>query len=293
MRRVLAALTITVLLVAIVIERVVAYKIQQITHPPQHGNFNMKAANDQPITQIALHTADGLSLVGWHIPSQNNATIILQHGYSDNSSQLINIGLVLAEQGYGVLFFDFRGHGKSESATVTLGLDETQDTDAAVAFLKQQTKSDNHKIGLLGNSMGGATAIIAAANNLNIDAVAVEGVFAELKEEVGIGITTQTPLPAKPFDSIFMFLTEWKTGLAISDVAPVEEIGAISPRPILIMQGGKDVRIEADSGERLFAAAGEPKEYWYEDSAEHVTFQTTVPVEYERRIVDFFDTYLK
>src|SRR6266496_933011 len=167
------------------IERVVAYKMYEITHPTHIDNYAMTFENGQPIQQVHFETVDDLVLTGWYIPPQNGVVIILQHGYHANSAEMLPIGLMLARHGYGILFFDFRGHGKSEGNTVTLGLFETQDTDAAVNFLLEQ--SEVNKIGLVGNSMGGATGILAASKNENIQAIAVEGVFSELKDEVGIG----------------------------------------------------------------------------------------------------------
>ena len=273
-----------------IVERVVAYKINEITHPNHIDDYSMTFENGQPIQQVNFETVDRLVLTGWYIRPRNGAAIILQHGYHANSAEMLPIGLMLARHGYGVLFFDFRGHGKSEGNTVTLGLFETQDTVAAVKFLLEQPEVN--KIGLIGNSMGGATGIMAASKNKNIQAIAVEGVFSELKDEVGIGIQVQTPLPAFPFDVIFIYIAECETGYRLSDIAPVEVIGKISPRPIFIMQGGNDQRINRDSGKSLFAAAGEPKFYWYEPSAAHVAIYQAAPEDYEKQVADFFDHYL-
>ena len=140
--------------------------------------------------------------------------------------------------------------------------------------------------------MGGATGILATSQNEKIQAIAVEGVFSELKDEVGIGIEVQTSLPAFPLNMIFIYIAERETGFKLSDIAPVKKIGQISPRPILIMQGGNDARINTESGQRLFTAAGEPKQYWNEPSAAHVAIYQTSPQDYEKHVIDFFDQYL-
>jgi hypothetical protein len=239
--RIISGLFFSMLLGIIVVERVVAFKVNEIMHPRHFGNYSMALESGQPIQQVHFRTEDDLMLTGWYIPPQNGSVIILQHGYRANSHQMLPIGRMLAGRGYGVLLFDFRGHGKSEGNTVTLGLFEVQDTHAAVRFLLKQ--SEVNKIGLIGNSMGGATGVLAASQNEKIQAIAIEGVFSELKDEVGIGIEVQTPLPAFPFDGIFIYMAERETGFSFGDIAPVEKIGQISPRPILIMQGGNDARI--------------------------------------------------
>jgi len=287
--RVIFGLLFAIFFSIFIVERVVAFKINEITHPNRFSDYLMTLENGQPIQPVHFKTEDNLILTGWYIPPKNGSVIILQHGYHANSHQMLPIGQMLAKHGYGVLLFDFRGHGKSEGDTVTLGLFEVRDTNAAVNFLLKQPEVNN--IGLIGNSMGGATGILAASENENIQAIAVEGVFSELKDEVEIGIEVQTPLPAFPLDVIFIYIAEHETGYRFSDIAPVEKIGQISPRPILIMQGGNDARIHTDSGKRLFAAAREPKQYWCEPSATHVAIYQTVPQDYENQVIRFFDQY--
>lgn len=288
--RIISSLCLAILFSIFIVERVVAFKINEIMHPDRVDDYSMAFEDGQSIQQVHFKTIDNLTLTGWYIPPKNGAVIILQHGYRANSSQMLPIGLMLAKHGYGVLLFDFRGHGKSEGNTVTLGLNEVQDTDSAVSFLLEQPEVN--KIGLIGNSMGGATGILATAQNKEIQAIAVEGVFSELKDEVGIGIEVQTPLPAFPFDIIFIYIAERETDFRLSDIAPVEKVGQISPRPILIMQGGNDERINSESGKRLFSAAGEPKRYWHEPSAAHIAIYETAPQDYEKHVIDFFNQYL-
>lgn len=155
--RIISVLFFAILFSIFVVERVVAFKINEIMHPDHADNYSMALEDGQSIQRVHLQTIDNLTLTGWYIPPKNGAVIILQHGYRANSSEMLPIGLMLAKHGYGVLLFDFRGHGKSEGNTVTLGLNEIQDTDAAVSFLLEQPELN--KIGLIGNSMGGATGI--------------------------------------------------------------------------------------------------------------------------------------
>ena len=76
-------------------------------------------------------------------------------------------------------------------------------------------------------------------------------------------------------------------------VRPIDDIGEISPRPVLIMHGGRDELVPPDTGERLYAAAAEPKFLWYAPDAAHVKLSTQYPAEYEARVLTFFDAVLK
>jgi fermentation-respiration switch protein FrsA (DUF1100 family) len=62
---------------------------------------------------------------------------------------------------------------------------------------------------------------------------------------------------------------------------------------VFILQGGTDDHISLDSGEKLYEAAGEPKELWYEEEAVHHGLEEEpFLAEFERRVVGFFDQYL-
>jgi fermentation-respiration switch protein FrsA (DUF1100 family) len=69
-------------------------------------------------------------------------------------------------------------------------------------------------------------------------------------------------------------------------------IGRLSPRPILLLQGGLDTVVAADNGRRLYDAAREPKELWFEPELGHANFDREKPEEYERRVVGFFERAL-
>jgi fermentation-respiration switch protein FrsA (DUF1100 family) len=60
----------------------------------------------------------------------------------------------------------------------------------------------------------------------------------------------------------------------------------------LIIHSLDDDVISTSSGERLFEAAGEPRELWLEHGIGHADFDSALPEEFERRIVKFFDAAL-
>lgn len=91
---------------------------------------------------------------------------------------------------------------------------------------------------------------------------------------------------------MFVYWFEREGGFQIEDMDTESVIGSISPRPILIIQGGKDDKLDVESGQRLYDAAGEPRDFWFVPEAGHVDFEDFRPEEYEQRVVAFFDLYL-
>ena len=101
-----------------------------------------------------------------------------------------------------------------------------------------------------------------------------------------------TGLPPFPFVPLITFFAEREAGFSVDEVDAKRWIPKIAPRPVFILQGGADVVISKSSGERLYQAAGEPKELWFEPKVGHASFDGALPAEYERRVTAFFDKYL-
>ncbi len=117
-----------------------------------------------------------------------------------------------------------------------------RDVEGALAWLREQADVDPERIGILGESMGAVTAIRAAATLPDIRAVVVDSAYPDLEEGIG-NIWRGTGLPAFPFVPLQIALGEWRTGLELEAMQPLEDVAAISPRPILILAGRTRSRV--------------------------------------------------
>ena len=241
---------------------------------------------------LTLMAEDGLHLAAWYVPSRNGAAIIVQHGYKSDREEMLDEAAMLAKHGYGVILVDLRAHGLSEGDQITFGVLETRDVDAAYEYLLTRSDVDPERIGALGNSMGAVTVLLYAAQNPKIKAVVSDSAFSSLQDEIAKGVQRVTGLPAFPFAPMIQFFAERQTGFSASEVAAAEHIGEISPRPVFILQGGADSLVPTDSGQKLYDAAGEPRELWFDPELDHVQFSTKRAEEYEARVVAFFDRHL-
>ncbi|HJR79041.1 MAG TPA: alpha/beta hydrolase [Anaerolineales bacterium] len=265
-----------------------------ITAPMRTRNLPEETPADYnlPFEDVPVTSADGLTLVGWFIPSQNDAVVILQHGYKSTREELLNEAEMLYRHGYGSLLTTVRAHDHSEGEMITFGMREVQDMDAWYQYLLTRDDIDPNRIGMLGNSFGGMLVIQYAAQNEDIKAIVAVSAFSSLADTVSTSVTHFTDLPAFPFAPLIVYWAEQETGYKLEDVDATKWIAQISPRPVFLMQGGADVVISPESGHRLHNAAGEPKELWFEHDLGHVGFDSEMAVEFERRVVEFFDRYL-
>ena len=127
-------------------------------------------------------TDDGYTLDGWLIPSgrETRATVVLMHGFSWHRLPWLTEFVPWIQPRFNILQFDFRGHGNSDDAPITLGTLEQRDVAAAVRFLQGRGYGP---IGLMGISMGASVAIMAAPD-LPVAAVVADAAYAVLENPI-------------------------------------------------------------------------------------------------------------
>ena len=242
--------------------------------------------------EITLTTADNLKLAVWYWPSQNEATVILLHGYKQARSEMLPIVAMLTRHGYGVILPALRGHGASDGELVSFGYYEMRDVEAVHRYLLIQPEAARDRIGILGNSMGSAIAILYASQNPGIKAVVAQSPYITIDDMVTANIKRTVGLPPFPMAPLIVFFVERKAGFSVDGIAPIDHIALISPRPVFIMMGGRDTWVNPDGGRQLYAAAGEPRELWFDAEMEHLEFSAKRAEEFEKRVDAFFDRYL-
>ncbi|MBI5943179.1 MAG: alpha/beta hydrolase [Chloroflexi bacterium] len=242
-----------------------------------------------PFEDVTVTNGDGQVLAGWFIPSQSGAVIIMQHGYKSTRSEMLNEAEMMYRHGFGVLVSSIRAHDYSEGELITFGMYELGDMEAWYQYLLTRSDFDHERIGILGNSYGGMLSIQFAAQNENIKAVVANSAFSSLNDTVATSVKHFTGLPEFPFVPLIVFWAEQESGFKTEDIDATKSIGGISPRPVLLMQGGADTVISSGSGQRLYDAAGEPKELWFDPALGHVEFDSERAAEFEARVTAFFD----
>ena len=151
---------------------------------------------------------------------------------------------------------------------------------------------DPARIGILGQSMGGSLVIQYARENPTLRAVVAHSAFSSVNDTVETAVTWKTGLPGAVFAPFMLFWAQRDIDCDLRSVSAVDWIGDISPRPVFVLSAGLDNILPPDAGERLFAAAGEPKEYWECPECGHHEFDTMRPREFEQRVIGFFDQHL-
>jgi uncharacterized protein len=120
---------------------------------------------------VGFHSADGIPLSGT-LYIKDGATnrvpgIVLTHGFA--GARYPKLAEYLASLGYGVLTFDFRGYGLSggERGWV-IPHEQVIDLRSAITWLSCRPEIEQDRIGVIGSSLGGSVAIMAAAEDQRI-----------------------------------------------------------------------------------------------------------------------------
>src|ERR1051326_365600 len=206
-----------------------------LTHPKRKPLNRTPADLGTAFEDVSFTTEDGITLSGWFIPASNGHTLIGCHGILDNREQLLEPAVLLAKQGYGFLLYDARAHGKSGGKHSTYGHDEVKDVFAAVAYLEGRPDVDTQRLGIIGNSLGGITAIRAAARLSKLRVIIAESTLADFASDISKAFTRFTHLPAFPFAPLTIFWGERITRISLKAIRPVRDIAALAPRPVFLI----------------------------------------------------------
>jgi uncharacterized protein len=211
---------------------------------------------------------DGLALEGRAIiPDDPPMLLVLCHGIPGSKRRdpgdegYEGFARTLAAHGYGAFWFDFRGVRGSPGEFSVGGW--MRDLEGALDALDGDAEIGGIPRALVGSSAGGAVAIAVAARRGDVGAVAT--LAAPASFTFGGLVTDPRRLlqifrntgivhdPAYPPD-----LDAWWG--EFTEFAAEDMIGKIAPRPVLLVHGDSDDVVGYPHAERLFIAAGEPKE---------------------------------
>jgi len=242
-----------------------------------------------PHEAVRFTTDDGVTLDGWLIPAarETRAAVILLHGFSWHRVPWLSFFVPWLRGRYNVLQFDFRGHGASDRAAITLGTTERRDVAAAVRLLEERGFGP---IALYGISMGGATAIIAAPE-LPVAAVIADAAYADIRHPIANRMREQRlPLPGLGSRLIIIGAAlRARTRL----ISPIDRVAAIAPRGLLLIAPRQDRLVNWRQSVHLYESAGDPKELFVVDGAEHGEARAVGGEAYEQRVLAFLDRYLE
>ena len=273
---------------------VTAHTAWRLTHPPRGWRPHDWQPSDLPLRSVAIQADDGVRLRAWVAPHADApATVICVHGWGTNHTEMEWRAGRLHRAGYSVVLFDFRACGESAGAMCSAGVHEMRDLRAIVDMAATDSSLNGAPIVILANSMGAAVSITVAASDTRIRAIFSDAAYASLESATAWGFKSFTGLPPWPFKRGVTWLVERMAGARMRDLAVIESIASLSPRPVLLAHGTDDPLVSPHDAEALFARAGDPKELWRVPGAGHVVAEFVPPEVYDARVTGLFTRALE
>lgn len=204
---------------------------------------------------------------------KNLPAIIFLPGAGVTSDATRALSTRIALQGYAVLVLDQRGVGQTAGPFTSMQedyeifsqrLEPLQhlmvfDALQAVTLLKQRSEINTDNIALMGESMGGRYAMIAASLDKRVKGVIVIS-------SAGYTLPLQSPDPA------FAFL---------KSIDPDTYVASITPRQFFMLHGTNDSVISLASARHTFGLAQQPKEFFAAEGCAHGLCTQMEPILYE------------
>jgi fermentation-respiration switch protein FrsA (DUF1100 family) len=240
-------------------------------------------------SSVQFSSESGSTIHGWFIPGKKGmGAIVLMHGVRANRLSMLDRARFLSHAGYTVLLFDFQAHGESEGKHITFGYLESKDAQAAINFLRSNAPGE--KIGLIGVSMGGASALLVSPP-LEVNAMVLEMVYPNIKQAISNRLSMRLGRWANVLTPLLSWQLKPRLGIDADVLRPIDKVGSIRA-PKLFIVGAEDQHTTLEESHQLFNAASEPKELWVVSGAKHVDLYSVAKSEYEQRVLEFFGKHL-
>ncbi len=231
------------------------------TRPGDRGVKTTPADFKIPYEDVVFEARDSVRLSGWFVPpTTRKVVLICTHGLFRNRTELLDVIMPLAQDGYGALLYDSRSHGSSGKSIVSLGYYERNDVLGAIQYIQRryQDAPDKPEIVLLGVSMGAVAVLEAAEETSDYSALILDSPFASLRETVIDHSWLFFKLPRFPFPSLFLFWFQRIAGFDTARVDSLQAIPRIQPVPLLIIASEGDVRIRPTVARELYDESRAP-----------------------------------
>jgi len=241
---------------------------------------------DQPATpknwgflyeDVNFQSADGTKLHGWFLNArtkQPKGTIVFSHGNAGSLGHHLGFVMWLAEAGYQVFMYDYRGFGKSGGVLNRDGM--VQDVKAAFDYVSARKDVRQDKLISYGHSLGGAKSLaaLAEARPKGLKAIVIDGAFASYQQMAKL------------------VAGELGAELISDEFSPKDSISKITETPLLVVHGQKDQVVPFAQGKQLFDLANEPKTLFDVEEGTHGDALSRDEGAYRKKMLAWLDSVI-
>ncbi len=242
---------------------------RSLLYRPNPSDMEAMRASLPGVERLTLKSVDGETLVAWRHPAREGQPVFIYlHGNGANLTARNRRLMALAVQGWGFLAVSYRGYGGSTGAPTEDGLI----ADAEAGYSKaRELGIEPNRIFLFGESLGSGVAIALAARR-EVRGVVLEAPYSSIADVAS---------------TIYWYVP---VGYLLHDQFRSDERVKNVRAPLFIMHGDGDRVVPIGFGEKLFAAANEPKEFFRVPGAGHQPLDDSRA---QKRLVEWVNELMK
>jgi fermentation-respiration switch protein FrsA (DUF1100 family) len=204
--------------------------------------------------EIDIPTSQGIKVHAWWFKSKTapaKGTVVFFHGNAENiSTHFLSLSWLPAE-GYNYLIWDYPGYGDSEGEP-----SPENNVVSAHAVLEWVHKNkDDRPLIIYGHSTGGIVAmrsVLDTKDQIPYKVMVVDGSFCSFRSVARV----------KASQSWLLWLLQPVAWLLMNDEYAPKKLNEMTPIPLLVIHGQKDIVVPPQLGEDIYKKASEPKEIW-------------------------------
>jgi pimeloyl-ACP methyl ester carboxylesterase len=244
---------------------------------------------------VQVSAQDGVDLRAWLFRPDhyNGDAVVILHGIADSRGSQLGLARMFLTHGYMVLAPDSRAHGESGGDLATYGLLESDDVHRWISWLMEE----EHPLRVfgLGESLGGAVLIQSLSVEQRFNAIVADSAYSSFERIAQDRVAERLPFPLKigrilaepPIWAGFLY-ARLRYGLDFRKASPEAALARSKGTPVLLIHGLYDRMTPPVHSEILAASNRRDATLWLVPGAGHTGAFGVEPVEFERRVIDFY-----
>ena len=263
--------------------------------------------NDQPLNSAEVwaqkqkqntwrqtSSQGGLHLKARYYPAATTTpkTMVVVHGFGDNSLTLGNYIRFFHQAGYNVLAPDNRSHGHSQGQYIGFGWQDRQDLQDWIQQLIRR-KGSNVQIGLFGVSMGASTVMYYLGLKVpkQVKTAIADCGYASINGELTYELKRLFNLPSAPLIPTANLYTQALAHYSLYDGETAQTLKH-NRIPLFIIHGTKDTFVPTSNAKLNYQNDSGPKKLWLVKGAKHARSYQKNPALYQKRVLSWTAKYL-
>ena len=236
----------------------------------------------------------GLHLKARYYPAATTTpkTMVVVHGFGDNSLTLGNYIRFFHQAGYNVLAPDNRSHGHSQGKYIGFGWQDRQDLQDWIQQLIRR-KGSNVQIGLFGVSMGASTVMYYLGLKVpkQVKTAIADCGYASINGELTYELKRLFNLPSVPLIPTANLYTQALAHYSLYDGETAQTLKH-NHIPLFIIHGTKDTFVPTRNAKLNYQNDSGPKKLWLVKGAKHARSYQKNPALYQKRVLSWTAKYL-